>query len=167
MFHFRFQEQEKPCNAHSSPFQAPRKDKMKVLLLLLNLFALTRQIRYAQGKAPVASYKVDGEVGEPIALHCNTSLVENVDLEWYFGDDYVIIDYTNGTIDNEGNERVKFTEDLTKGDGSIIIEDLHLNDSGVYKCEWTYYSASGWVDNHILVNLTMTAVPGIGIQTHL
>ena len=69
-----------------------------------------------------------------------------------------IIDYISDEIDNEGYERVKFIGDLTKGNASITIEDLRLDDSGVYKCEWTYYSP-GPKENHTLVNLTITGNP--------
>uniref|UniRef100_A0A8C4NEX8 Ig-like domain-containing protein n=1 Tax=Eptatretus burgeri TaxID=7764 RepID=A0A8C4NEX8_EPTBU len=130
-----------------------RRSNMRTLLVL---FLLVKSNAWAHD---MKIHEQRGVVGGTTTLPCHAPPEEqqDVDFEWTFlNKTNVITDYTNDEIHNEGYERVKFIGDLTKGDASITIEDLRLDDSGVYKCEWTYYS-QGLREKHTLVNLTITA----------
>uniref|UniRef100_UPI00358FA044 uncharacterized protein isoform X1 n=1 Tax=Myxine glutinosa TaxID=7769 RepID=UPI00358FA044 len=112
---------------------------------------------------PMKIYTVTAEVGDTATLPCDFTVQSNeADIDWLFVEKLRrpqnIIDYIDGAVLRH-NERVEFIGDYiyTKGDGSITIADLHLNDSGMYICEWFYPgTVISFHDNHILVNLVIT-----------
>ncbi|KAF5879994.1 antigen like protein, partial [Clarias magur] len=85
------------------------------------------------------SVTVEAAVGDSVILPCLSSRYET-DVFWQYIDGKVVYDIIDGKEnfhdqDGEYRDRVKgFPSEFTKGNYSIRLSDVKLNDTGTYSC---------------------------------
>ncbi|KAF5896078.1 antigen like protein, partial [Clarias magur] len=86
------------------------------------------------------SVTVEAAVGDSVILPCSSSRHEN-DVFWRYRDAKTVYDIIDGKEDfqdqdGEYRDRVKgFPSEFTKGNYSIRLSDVKLNDAGTYSCQ--------------------------------